>query len=65
MAIEKKDVQKYIDKAANLAESVKRNIQHNSIIDDKTVIALNEFIIISNELSDLLKDINKDKVTYN
>ncbi len=52
---------KYVDTASTLAESVKRNISHGkkhngdivAVIDDATVLALNEFIIASNEIKDL------------
>jgi len=66
MAISKKDIQNYVDKATNLAEEVKRNIQHdNNTIDNRTVIALNDFIIAANEVEDLISEIKKDMITYN
>ena len=51
--IAKRAFQKYVDTATELAESVKRNIVHDGIIDDKTVNKLNDFIIATNELAEL------------
>ena len=56
----KKAIQKYVDTASDLAESIKRNIQHEGIIDDETVLKLNAFIIASNEISDLLSQLTED-----
>lgn len=52
----KKAFQKYVNSAADLAESVKRNITKDGIIDDKTVNLLNKFIIATNELANLQED---------
>ncbi len=52
----KKLFQKYVDAATDLAESVKRNITHDGIIDDKTVNKLNDFIIATNELAEMPMD---------
>ena len=43
---------RYVDMANKLAEQVKKNIQKDGCIDDKTVLALNEFIIAANEIED-------------
>lgn len=53
MGITKKHFIKYVDAAAALAESLKRDIQKDGLITNKTVLALNEFIIASNEIIDL------------
>jgi hypothetical protein len=45
--------QNYVNAGADLAESVKRNIVKNGVIDDKTVVALNDFIIAINAMADL------------
>ncbi len=42
----------YVDSANKLAEQVKKNIQKDGCIDDKTVLALNEYIIAANEIED-------------
>lgn len=47
----KRALKKYVDAASDLAESVKRNVQHEGVIDNKTVLALNAFIIAANELA--------------
>lgn len=57
----KKAIQKYIETATNLAESVKRNIVHEGIIDDETVIKLNQFIISANEIADMLSELTDDE----
>lgn len=56
---------RYVNTASDLAESVKRNIIKNGLIDDKTVLALNEFIIASNAISDLTDELNKDNLKLN
>ncbi len=56
---------KYVDTASDLAENVKRNIVKNGLIDDKTVLALNEFIIASNAISDLTDELTRDKLKLN
>lgn len=56
----KKAIQKYIDAASDLAESVKRNIVHEGLIDDETVVKLNAFIISSNEIADMLSELTMD-----
>jgi hypothetical protein len=50
----------YADTAADLAENVKRNIAHNGVIDNKTVLALNRFIIATHSVSDLTSQITSD-----
>lgn len=44
---------KYVTAATDLAESVKRNIVHGGQIDDQTVLLLNTFRIVANEIADL------------
>ena len=46
-------LKKYVDCASNLAENVKRNVQHEGKIDNKTVLSLNEFIIAANSIAHL------------
>ncbi len=52
----KKLFQTYINAATDLAESVKRNIQTDGYVDDKTVNHLNDFMIATNKLADLQDD---------
>ncbi len=40
----------YFEAGADLAESIKRNITKNNIIDKTTIIALNQFIIAANDI---------------
>jgi hypothetical protein len=49
----KKAFQKYAYAAADLADSVKRNIVKDGVIDDKTVNCLNDLIIATNELAEV------------
>ena len=51
---------KYVEAASDLAESVKRNIVHEGIIDNETILKLNAFIIASNEIEDLLSVLTDD-----
>lgn len=43
----------YVNKASDLAESVKKDIQKKGYISTKTVLALNAFIIAANNIKDL------------
>lgn len=56
----KKVFQNYINAASDLAESVKRNIVHDGLIDDKTVNILNDFMIATNEMADLQDELDYD-----
>lgn len=53
----KEALERYVNAAADLADSVKRNIVHEGIIDDETVLILNKFIIASNAISDLISEL--------
>lgn len=44
--------QNYVNAAADLAESVKRNIIKDGIVDDTTVNKLNDFMIATNALAE-------------
>lgn len=61
----KKAFIKYVDAATDLAESVKRNIIKNGIIDDETVLKLNEFIIASNHVKDVTDEVNESDPKLN
>jgi len=61
----KQALKRYIDAAANLAELIKRNIQKDGCIDNKTVLALNEFVVASNEVADLTEQITATNIKYN
>lgn len=65
MGVSKKQFIKYVDTAATLAESLKRDIQKDGLITNKTVLALNEFIIASNELVDLTDSIRDPNTKLN
>lgn len=56
----RKAFEKYVEAAELLAESVKRNIVHERVIDDETVVKLNNFIIAANEISALLTALEND-----
>lgn len=53
-------IKKYVDAATDLAESVKRNIVHEGIIDDETILKLNTFVISANEISDMLGELTDE-----
>ncbi len=64
----KKLFQAYVNAASDLAESIKRNIVHEGVVDDETVILLNKFIIASNAIADAdmpleLTDDNENDIT--
>lgn len=44
-------LENYIHKASDLAEAVKVNIKQNNKIDNKTILALNDFIIAANDIA--------------
>ena len=53
----------YVNRASDLAESVKKDIQKRGYISEKTVLALNAFITAANniaDLSDALEDLISD-----
>jgi len=65
MGVTKKAFANYVDRADDLAENVKRNIAHEGIIDNKTVLALNEFIIAVNAIKDLTDEIKSANIKLN
>ena len=65
MIATKQALMEYANTAADLAESVKRNIIKDRVIDDKTIIALNMFIIASNAVKDLIDELNRDSIKFN
>ena len=48
----------YVNRASDLAESVKNDIIKKGYISDKTVNALNAFIIAANNIADLEEALN-------
>lgn len=65
----KQSILEYVNAATALAESVKRNIvkgrQNPPVIDDKTVIALNNFIIAANSIKDFTNHLEQDTIKLN
>lgn len=50
----------YVDKASDLAENVRYDIQHNDgKISKNTVLALNAFIIAANQIKDLTDNLER------
>jgi len=49
----------YVDTAANLAEAVKRDLQKTGKISQKTILALNAFIVAANDVESLLEPLNQ------
>lgn len=61
-----KSLAAYVDKATDLAEAVRNAVQHNSgVIDNKTVLALNDFIIAANNIKDLTDTLENDSIKLN
>ena len=59
MRSEQRMLARYVNAASDLAESVKRNIQHGGQIDDETVLKLNEFTIAANAIDTTLEEVKK------
>lgn len=56
----------YVNKASDLAEAVRHNIQHNDgKISPETVLALNSFIVAANQIKDLTDLIQTDSMILN
>lgn len=49
----------YVNRASDLAESVKKDIMKKGYISDKTVNALNSFIIAANNIADLAEALDE------
>lgn len=66
--MKREHLENFINAALDLTESVKRNIQKDGMIDDTTVLRLNDLIIAFNEIADLQKNLeaaNMDSKTKN
>lgn len=63
MKITKNSLAKYVNAASDLAEAVKRDITKDGYVSEKTVLALNAFIIAGNEIADFTTEINSDKLS--
>lgn len=53
----------YVNSAADLAESVKKDAQKKGYITEATLVLLNKFIVAANNVDDLttaIKDLTKD-----
>lgn len=56
----------YVNKASELAEAVRYNIQHNnSVITPETVVILNAFIIAANQIKDLTDVVQNGQIQLN
>ena len=53
-------LKKYVDCATDLAESVRRNIAHEGKIDNKTILALNAFVMAANAIEHLPWDFDNE-----
>lgn len=65
MSVSKRQFVRYVNAGHSLAELLKRNIQKDGLITNETVLALNEFIIASNEIKDLTDEVREDDKTLN
>jgi len=55
----------YVNAASDLAEAVRKNIQHDGKVNIKTVEALNTFIIAANNVKDLTDELEKVNTKLN
>lgn len=56
----------YVNKASELAEAVRYNIQHNnSVITPETIVILNAFIIAANQIKDLTDVVQNGQIQLN
>lgn len=58
-------LENFVDRTSDLIEAVKRNIKHEGVIDDRTVIALNATIVAANQFLDAVEYLEQDKRTLN
>lgn len=56
---------RFVDAGENLAEVLKKQIQKGGIITNEVVLALNEYIIASNEIRDLKDNLNETDESLN
>lgn len=47
-------LENFVDKTSTLIEAIKRNIANEGVLDDKTVLALNELITAANQMQDIM-----------
>lgn len=55
----------YVDSAANLAESVRRDLRLGDAYSDETVLALSEFIATSHAVKEMLDTLEDKNVKLN
>lgn len=55
----------FVNRAADLAEAVKKNVKKDMTITTETVIALNEFIIAANAAAYLTDQLNTNNMKLN
>lgn len=58
-------LENFVDRTSDLIEAIKRNINHEGVIDDKTVLALNAAIIAANQFLDVMDYLEQDKRILN
>ena len=64
MIEQRKTIVRYVNAATDLAESVKKNIQHGGKITKETVLKLNEFSIAANAVSDFIDHLKATNNKY-
>lgn len=65
LAVTERALAIYFNKAADLAEAVKSDIQKTGKITNKTVLALNAFHVAANNIADLVQTMDKINKTIN
>lgn len=65
MLIKKKYIADYFKTAQELSEAIKRDIIRDTKVSQKTILALNAFVIASNNIADLTAEMDKYNLTIN
>lgn len=55
----------YANKAADLAEAIKRDLQKGGVITKKTELALKDFVIAANMVDDMINAVKEGTVALN
>lgn len=65
MLIRKKDLSTYFITAQELTEAIKRDIIRDTKVSQKTILALNAFVLAGNKIVDLTTEFEKYNLTIN
>lgn len=65
MLIKKKSLATYFNTAQELAEAIKRDIIRDTKVSQKTILALNAFVLAGNSIADLTAEFDRYNLTLN